>query len=159
METDVQPLILQELLFLRKEIFDLKEIVLKQNESAESNQSASSEQPVAGIDEKISLLLHELKIPANIKGYSMLRESVKMVYLDDLALSYGITKYLYPSIAKKYSSTPVRAERAIRHAIEVSWSKGKSSFYPLNHIDNKPTNSQLIALLADKLKLEEAKIS
>lgn len=106
-----------------------------------------------GLDQKISLLLHELKIPASIKGYVMVREAVKLVY-HDFDMLRAITKELYPAVAMKYNTTPTRVERAIRHAIEVSWIKSNHKLYKSFGFD-KPTNAQFIAFLADMFRLEK----
>lgn len=99
-----------------------------------------------GIDKKVAAILLKNKIPPHIKGYIFLRDAIKMVYMD-FELLTGVTKVLYPDIAKNYNSTPVRVERAIRHAIEVSW-------YKRGYSGKKPTNSEFIAMIADKLRLE-----
>jgi two-component system response regulator (stage 0 sporulation protein A) len=103
-------------------------------------------------------MIHEIGVPAHIKGYQYLREAIMMVVNDQEMLS-SITKILYPSIAKKYQTTPSRVERAIRHAIEVAWSRGNmetlDSFfgYTISIGKGKPTNSEFIALIADKIRL------
>ena len=103
-------------------------------------------------------MIHEIGVPAHIKGYQYLREAI-MMSVEDIEMLNSITKILYPSIAKKYQTTPSRVERAIRHAIEVAWSRGKmetldSLFgYTINLGKGKPTNSEFIALIADKIRL------
>ena len=112
------------------------------------------------IESKITNIMHEVGIPAHIKGYLYLREGIKMV-IEDVNLLGAVTKELYPNIAKRYETTPSRVERAIRHAIEVSWSRGKTELtemlfgYSLKNAKNKPTNSEFIAVISDKLRLEE----
>lgn len=107
----------------------------------------------------ISKMLHSLGVPSHIKGYQYIRESVLMLY-NNPSLLGGITKELYPEIAAKFSTTPSRVERAIRHAIEVSWNRGDYELMEEifgNSVDYdraKPTNSEFIATVADKLKLE-----
>ena len=104
-------------------------------------------------------MLHELGVPAHIKGYNYLRECIIMAYKEPDVLNC-ITKVLYPTIAKQHDSTPSRVERAIRHAIEVAWSRGDIqtlTYYFGSTVDKfkgKPTNSEFIALLADRLRLE-----
>lgn len=111
------------------------------------------------LDERITGIIHEIGIPAHIKGYLYLREAITMVY-NNLELLGSITKILYPDIAKKYKTTPSRVERAIRHAIEVAWSRGnmdsinKMFSNTVNSNKAKPTNSEFIAMVADKLRLE-----
>ena len=104
-------------------------------------------------------LLHEIGIPAHIKGYQYLRDAI-MMSVDDKEMLNSITKILYPSIAKQHGTTPSRVERAIRHAIEVAWSRGKLDTldelfgYTVNGGKGKPTNSEFIALIADTIRLE-----
>lgn len=107
----------------------------------------------------ITKVLHELGVPSHIKGYQYIREGISLIY-DNPSLIGGITKELYPSIAKKYDTTTSRVERAIRHAIEVSWNRGswdlmEEIFGHSVDIDKaKPTNSEFIVTVADKLRLE-----
>ncbi|KYD20477.1 sporulation transcription factor Spo0A [Caldibacillus debilis] len=111
------------------------------------------------LDATITSIIHEIGVPAHIKGYIYLREAIAMVY-KDIELLGSITKVLYPDIAKKYNTTASRVERAIRHAIEVAWSRGNiesisSLFgYTVSMTKAKPTNSEFIAMVADKLRLE-----
>ncbi len=111
------------------------------------------------LDASITSIIHEIGVPAHIKGYLYLREAISMVY-NDIELLGSITKVLYPDIAKKYKTTASRVERAIRHAIEVAWSRGNidsisSLFgYTVSMSKAKPTNSEFIAMVADKLRLE-----
>ncbi len=113
------------------------------------------------LDEKISNIFISIGIPASIKGYAYLREGVKMAVADPLIIN-NITKELYPRIAEKFATTPSKVERAIRHSIEVAFNKGRidainSIFGVRVYIGSeKPTNSEFIALLADKLLLDAA---
>lgn len=110
------------------------------------------------LEKDVTDMIHEIGVPAHIKGYQYLREAI-MMSVEDIEMLNSITKILYPSIAKKYQTTPSRVERAIRHAIEVAWSRGKmetldSLFgYTINLGKGKPTNSEFIALIADKIRL------
>lgn len=110
----------------------------------------------------ITKMLHELGMPSHIKGYQYIREGVSMIY-NDPSLIGGITKELYPELAMKFDTTVSRVERAIRHAIEVSWNRGNWDYMEeiFGHsvdIDKaKPTNSEFIVTVADKLRLEIAK--
>ncbi len=112
-----------------------------------------------GLESKVTNILHEIGVPAHIRGYHYMREAIMMAVSDIDVLNY-ITKELYPSIAKKCNTTPSRVERAIRHAIEVAWSRGKVDAidnlfgYTVNNHKGKPTNSEFIALIADRLRLE-----
>ncbi len=111
------------------------------------------------LDASITNIIHEIGVPAHIKGYMYLREAISMVY-NDIELLGSITKVLYPDIAKKYNTTASRVERAIRHAIEVAWSRGNIDSistlfgYTVSMSKAKPTNSEFIAMVADKLRLE-----
>jgi two-component system response regulator (stage 0 sporulation protein A) len=111
------------------------------------------------LDANITNVIHEIGVPAHIKGYLYLREAITMVYYE-VDLLGSITKSLYPRIAEKFNTTPSRVERAIRHAIEVAWSRGnmesiRSLFgYTINVTKAKPTNSEFIAMVADKLRIE-----
>lgn len=112
-------------------------------------------------DEKISTIFITIGIPAHIKGYQFLREAIKLV-ADNPDIINRITKELYPTIARKFDTTPSKVERAIRHAIEVAWTRGKIDninqifgFNVYSHND-KPTNGEFIALVADKLALEKS---
>ncbi|MBO8163121.1 MAG: sporulation transcription factor Spo0A [Brevibacillus sp.] len=115
------------------------------------------------LDASITNIIHEIGVPAHIKGYLYLREAITMVY-NDVELLGSITKVLYPDIAKKFNTTASRVERAIRHAIEVAWSRGNLDSisnlfgYTISNSKAKPTNSEFIAMVADKLRIE-AKIS
>lgn len=111
------------------------------------------------LEANITDIMHDIGVPAHIKGYLYLREAIMMVYLD-IELLGSITKILYPEIAEKYKTTASRVERAIRHAIEVAWNRGNIDSitelfgYTINVSKAKPTNSEFIAMVADKLRLE-----
>lgn len=107
----------------------------------------------------VTNIIHEVGVPAHIKGYQYLREAIMMV-VNDIDVINQITKSLYPKIAYKYNTTPSRVERAIRHAIEVAWGRGQQEAvenifgYTISASKGKPTNSEFIAMIADKLRLE-----
>ena len=111
------------------------------------------------LEAQVTSIMHEIGVPAHIKGYQYLRDAIILV-VNNVELINSITKQLYPSIAHEYNTTPSRVERAIRHAIEVAWSRGQidvidSIFgYTINVGKGKPTNSEFIAMVADKLRLE-----
>ncbi len=111
------------------------------------------------LETDVTNIIHEIGVPAHIKGYQYLRDAIIMS-VDDMEMLNSITKILYPTIAKKHQTTPSRVERAIRHAIEVAWSRGKMDTidelfgYTVNGGKGKPTNSEFIALIADKIRLE-----
>lgn len=111
------------------------------------------------LDANITNIIHEIGVPAHIKGYQYLRDAITMVY-NNIEMLGAITKALYPDIATKYKTTPSRVERAIRHAIEVAWTRGNIDSirhvfgYTINQSKAKPTNSEFIAMVADKLRIE-----
>jgi len=111
------------------------------------------------LDANITSIIHEIGVPAHIKGYQYLREAITMVY-NNIEILGAITKTLYPDIAEKFKTTPSRVERAIRHAIEVAWTRGNIDSishlfgYTVNISKSKPTNSEFIAMVADKLRIE-----
>lgn len=111
------------------------------------------------LESEITSIIHEIGVPAHIKGYFYLREAISMV-VNDIELLSAVTKELYPSIARKYNTTSSRVERAIRHAIEVAWNRGqidsinKIFGYTVHNEKGKPTNSEFIAMVADRLRLK-----
>lgn len=111
------------------------------------------------LENDVTNIIHEIGVPAHIKGYQYLRDAIIMSVNDDEMLS-SITKILYPTIAKRHKTTASRVERAIRHAIEVAWSRGKMDTidelfgYTVCNGKGKPTNSEFVALIADKIRLE-----
>nr|WP_239587852.1 sporulation transcription factor Spo0A [Gracilibacillus alcaliphilus] len=131
----------------------------KASVQAESSSSSSTQRKKFDLEANITHIIHEIGVPAHIKGYMYLREAITMVY-NDIELLGSITKVLYPDIASKYKTTASRVERAIRHAIEVAWSRGNmdsisSLFgYTVSVSKAKPTNSEFIAMVADRLRLE-----
>ena len=122
-------------------------------------EAAATKRGPMDLETEITSIIHEIGVPAHIKGYMYLREAISMV-VNNVELLSAVTKELYPSIAKKYNTTASRVERAIRHAIEVAWSRGqidtinKLFGYTINNGKGKPTNSEFIAMIADKLRLK-----
>lgn len=114
------------------------------------------------LEKDVTNMIHEIGVPAHIKGYQYLREAI-MMSVKDVEMLGSITKVLYPTIAADYQTTPSRVERAIRHAIEVAWSRGRMETldalfgYTINTGKGKPTNSEFIALVADKIRLQYRK--
>lgn len=110
------------------------------------------------LEKDVTDMIHEIGVPAHIKGYHYLREAI-MMCVQDVEMLNSITKILYPTIAEKFQTTSSRVERAIRHAIEVAWSRGRMETidelfgYTINTGKGKPTNSEFIALIADKIQL------
>lgn len=115
--------------------------------------------PADDLEIIVSDIMHQIGVPAHIKGYQYLRTSILMT-VDDPELMHSVTKILYPTIAKMYSTTSSRVERAIRHAIEVAWDRGDvdvlSAYfgYTIQNSRGKPTNSEFIAMISDKLRLK-----
>lgn len=111
------------------------------------------------LEQDVTDMIHEIGVPAHIKGYQYLREAI-MMSVEDTTMLSSITKILYPTIAKRFGTTPSRVERAIRHAIEVAWSRGRMETldalfgYTINTGKGKPTNSEFIALIADRIRLK-----
>ena len=118
------------------------------------------EAPEENLEDRVTNMIHEIGIPAHIKGYHYLRDAIMMA-VEDMDVLNAITKILYPTVAKKYQTTSSRVERAIRHAIEVAWSRGKIDIldnlfgYTVSNGKGKPTNSEFIALVADTIRLEQ----
>lgn len=136
----------------KPQVISMQNMQLKESSFLYGGQGKSLEQYVTSV-------IHEIGVPAHIKGYQYLRDAI-MMCVNDMELLNSITKVLYPEIAKKYATTPSRVERALRHAIEVAWSRGKMDTiyalfgYTINSGKGKPTNSEFIALIADKIRLE-----
>ncbi len=111
------------------------------------------------LETNITMHIQQLGVPAHIKGYQYIRDAIMMV-IDDMDAINSITKILYPTVAKHYNTTPSRVERAIRHAIEVAWDRGNPDVlndlfgYTILSSKGKPTNSEFIAMIADKIRLE-----
>ena len=111
------------------------------------------------IETMVTGIIHEIGVPAHIKGYQYLREAI-IIAVNDMDVINAITKVLYPQVAKTFQTTPSRVERAIRHAIEVAWDRGDLDTlqrffgYTVSNTKGKPTNSEFIALIADKLQLQ-----
>ena len=112
----------------------------------------------ADLESTVTEVIHEIGVPAHIKGYQYLREAI-ILTIRDMDVINAVTKVLYPAVAKKFGTTPSRVERAIRHAIEVAWDRGdietlqKYFGYTVSSIKGKPTNSECIAMIADHLSL------
>jgi len=124
--------------------------------TAKESESASS---FPDIEAHVTKILHQIGVPAHIKGYQYIRTAILMT-IDDGSIINSVTKVLYPSVAKKYGTTTSRVERAIRHAIEVAWDRGdvdtlNSYFgYTIQNSRGKPTNSEFIAMIADNMRLK-----
>ncbi|SFA87535.1 sporulation transcription factor Spo0A [Clostridium frigidicarnis] len=131
---------------------------MSMGDSSTMVRQAARKEPI-DLESEITNIIHEIGVPAHIKGYMYLREAITMV-VNDMELLSAVTKELYPSIAKKYNTTASRVERAIRHAIEVAWGRGQVEAinrifgYTIHNDKGKPTNSEFIAMVADKLRLK-----
>lgn len=140
---------------------DIAEMVERCRMVAKSSPADPSDNRITidDIETLVTSTIHEVGVPAHIKGYSYLRESIMLV-LEDRQLIESITKQLYPTVAKKFNTTASRVERAIRHAIEVAWNRGDTETldrifgFTINQSKGKPTNSEFIAMISDKLRLE-----
>ncbi len=121
--------------------------------------NGENQKPEINLEARVTDMIHEIGIPAHIKGYHYLRDAIIMV-IEDMDILNAITKVLYPTVAKMHQTTSSRVERAIRHAIEVAWSRGKLDTlddlfgYTVSNGKGKPTNSEFIALIADTIRLE-----
>lgn len=122
-------------------------------------QAAAVRTDKTNIETMVTNIIHEIGVPAHIKGYQYLREAI-IIAVGDMDVINAITKVLYPQVAKTFQTTPSRVERAIRHAIEVAWDRGDLDTlqrffgYTVSNTKGKPTNSEFIALIADKLQLQ-----
>ena len=136
--------------------------VLERVRQLASAQTAEEEQEDAArvLERRVTAIIHEIGVPAHIKGYQYLREAIILV-VNDMDTINAVTKVLYPAVAKKFGTTASRVERAIRHAIEVAWDRGdleilqKYFGYTVNGAKGKPTNSECIAMIADRISLEQ----
>lgn len=151
---------------LRKDyghIFDDVNSILADNpvdasHGAKKQQNVTADADNEPLVNKITLIIHEIGIPAHIKGYSYLRTAIEMAVKDREAIEC-VTKLLYPTVATTFDTTPSRVERAIRHAIEVAWDRGDLDTlqryfgFTVSNRKGKPTNSEFIALIADKIRL------
>lgn len=143
--------------------FDLEDLEKKIYDAFKKKNDKSIDFYNSNLQVSISKLLHDLGIPSHIKGYQFLRDAVNMLFEDPNMIG-GITKELYPELANKYNTTVSRVERSIRHAVEVSWNRGdidlmEKIFGHSVDIDRaKPTNSEFIVTIADKLRLDFHKV-
>lgn len=135
------------------------EMMLKRAQRLLGGEADSEKKEDRDLEMIVTEVIHQLGVPAHIKGYHYLREAI-LLSIDDQELMESITKRLYPTVAKSFNTTSSRVERAIRHAIEIAWDRGNldtlNSFfgYTVNTCKGKPTNSEFIALITDKLRLQ-----
>ena len=120
--------------------------------------SMREEQDDQSLERQVTAIIHEIGVPAHIKGYQYLREAIRLA-VEDMEVINAVTKVLYPAVAKRFGTTASRVERAIRHAIEVAWDRGdletlqKYFGYTVSNAKGKPTNSEFIAMIADRISL------
>lgn len=140
--------------------FDL-DILANRVRQLASNQSASVQNTMPrtrNLDVEVTNLMHQMGVPAHVRGYQYIRDAILMV-VEEMSLLGAVTKELYPAIAEKYDTTPSRVERAIRHAIELAWDRGNVELmnkffgYTIDMDRGKPTNSEFIAMVADRLRV------
>jgi len=119
----------------------------------------SGESEVEALEREVTAVIHEVGVPAHIKGYQYVREAI-VIAVQDMDVINAVTKVLYPEVAHRYGTTPSRVERAVRHAIEVAWDRGDLETlqryfgYTVNSTKGKPTNSEFIAMIADRIRLQ-----
>ena len=136
----------------RESLLEQMRLALSEGETAEDHSVA--------LEKSVTAIIHEIGVPAHIKGYQYLREAI-IIAVGDMEVINAVTKVLYPEVAKRFATTPSRVERAIRHAIEVAWDRGdletlqKYFGYTVNSAKGKPTNSEFIAMIADRLSLQK----
>ena len=137
-------------------VYHIQSVIKSKNATGSAQNEVSQ---VADMEAQVTKIIHQIGVPAHIKGYQYLRTAILMT-IDDSDIINSVTKILYPSVAKKYQTTTSRVERAIRHAIEVAWDRGdvdtlNSYFgYTIQNTRGKPTNSEFIAMIADNLRLK-----
>lgn len=139
-----------------------RSLASQKNENSQNDSSIILRNPRAenDLESTVTEIIHEIGIPAHIKGYQYLREAI-IITVNDMEIINAVTKVLYPEVAKKFNTTSSRVERAIRHAIEVAWDRGdvevlqKFFGYTVSGLKGKPTNSEFIAMIADRLYLQK----
>lgn len=150
--------ILNDLMNQDKEFQIMITVPSTEREKAAEGMGEAAKPAAHDLEQDVTNMIHDIGVPAHIKGYQYLREAIMMSVREPAMIS-SITKVLYPTIAKQFQTTPSRVERAIRHAIEVAWSRGRMETldmlfgYTINTGKGKPTNSEFIALIADKIRL------
>ncbi len=136
--------------------------LLERMRQVTSNGEEEPEDEFHALQRQVTAMIHEVGVPAHIKGYQYVREAI-IIAVQDISVINAVTKVLYPEVAKRYNTTPSRVERAVRHAIETAWDRGdletlQSYFgYTVSNAKGKPTNSEFIAMIADRIRLEGRK--
>ena len=155
--------ILTDLIHQDKEFQIVISVPPKNRQEMHPQAAVQKEKPVRDLEKDVTDMIHELGVPAHIKGYQYLRDAI-ILSVSDKEMLGSVTKILYPTIAKKRQTTSSRVERAIRHAIEVAWSRGKMDTindlfgYTVSTGKGKPTNSEFIALIVDKICLDYKRV-
>ena len=132
--------------------------LLERMRQAVQTEETEEESPVA-LERLVTSIIHEVGVPAHIKGYQYVREAI-ILAVQDMEVINAVTKVLYPEVARRYNTTPSRVERAVRHAIETAWDRGDLETlqryfgYTVNSTKGKPTNSEFIAMIADRIRLQ-----
>lgn len=155
----IKPFDLETLTNRLKEMLGSEPVAFYENKGTKYVTVHAPMQKGEPVEMKVTNIIHDLGVPAHIKGYQYLREAI-IISVENEEIINAITKTMYPLLAKKYKTTPSRVERAIRHAIEVAWNRGEIAMhdkifgYTVNSNKGKPTNSEFIAMIADKIRLE-----
>ncbi len=138
------------------------ESLLERMRQATGAESAGEEDELHMLQREVTAVIHEVGVPAHIKGYQYVREAI-IIAVQDMEVINAVTKVLYPEVARRFNTTPSRVERAVRHAIEVAWDRGDLETlqryfgYTVSNAKGKPTNSEFIAMIADRIRLEDRK--
>ena len=133
--------------------------LLERMRQAVNDGSEGAEDEFRSLEREVTAVIHEVGVPAHIKGYQYVREAI-VIAVQDMDVINAVTKVLYPEVARRYSTTPSRVERAVRHAIEVAWDRGDLETlqryfgYTVSNTKGKPTNSEFIAMIADRIRLQ-----
>ena len=133
--------------------------LLERLRQAVEDGSEKAEDAFQPLEREVTPVIHEVAVPAHIKGYKYVREAI-VIAVQDMDVINAVTKVLYPEVARRYSTTPSRVERAVRHAIEVAWDRGALETlqryfgYTVSNTKGKPTNSEFIAMIADRIRLQ-----
>ncbi|MBE7003422.1 MAG: sporulation transcription factor Spo0A [Ruminococcaceae bacterium] len=133
--------------------------LLERMRQAVAAEDSGKEDEFHALQRQVTSVIHEVGVPAHIKGYQYVREAI-IIAVQDMEVINAVTKVLYPEVARRFSTTPSRVERAVRHAIEVAWDRGDLETlqryfgYTVSNTKGKPTNSEFIAMIADKIRLE-----
>ena len=133
--------------------------LLERMRQAVNGGAENTEDDFQWLEREVTAVIHEVGVPAHIKGYQYVREAI-VIAVQDMDVINAVTKVLYPEVARRYSTTPSRVERAVRHAIEVAWDRGDLETlqhyfgYTVNSTKGKPTNSEFIAMIADRIRLQ-----